>query len=431
MTREELYSLVWSKPMIKLAEEFKVSGSYLARVCTLLNVPRPTRGYWALLAVGKAPNAIPLPDPRPGDPMSWVRDGENIPSLKPRAPASDIPRPKAVIKVPKNSIHGLIREGREHFDVARVRDDDPYLKPAKKLLVDVTCSRDCLDKALGFANDLFIAFESRGHRVVLAPSNERLSRAQIEERESNSNQRAYGRYPSLWSPHRPTVVYIGTVAFGLAIVEMSEEALMRYVNGKYIRDADYAPPKLSRRSVDHSWTTTRDMPSGRLRLFVYCPYHRVKWSHNWQATKRSDIGGQISEIVKTVEGSAQEIVSKLEEAGRQAEIERQRWEEQQDKYRKDEDRRQIEKSIEDSKGHLRQIIQRWSSLLEVERFLEGVDARSAQLMAEERDQVQQRLKLAREFLGNVDPLQFFLGWKTPTERYQPRYELDHELPAQS
>ncbi|OIQ80396.1 hypothetical protein GALL_378540 [mine drainage metagenome] len=32
ITREEFYELVWSTPMIKVAEKFDVSGSYLARV---------------------------------------------------------------------------------------------------------------------------------------------------------------------------------------------------------------------------------------------------------------------------------------------------------------------------------------------------------------------------------------------------------------
>lgn len=55
ISREELYKLVWAEPMTKVAARFDVSGSYLARMCTLLNVPRPERGYWAKMAVGKAP----------------------------------------------------------------------------------------------------------------------------------------------------------------------------------------------------------------------------------------------------------------------------------------------------------------------------------------------------------------------------------------
>ncbi len=80
VSREELYQLVWSKPMIKVAEQLGVSGSYMARVCTLLNVPRPERGYWAKLAVEKAPTKTPLPEARPGDQPHWSNNGETPPT---------------------------------------------------------------------------------------------------------------------------------------------------------------------------------------------------------------------------------------------------------------------------------------------------------------------------------------------------------------
>lgn len=60
VSREELYELVWSIPMTKVAEKFSVSGSYMARVCSVLNVPHPERGYWAKLEVGKAPASMKL-----------------------------------------------------------------------------------------------------------------------------------------------------------------------------------------------------------------------------------------------------------------------------------------------------------------------------------------------------------------------------------
>ena len=47
VSREELYGLVWSEPMTKVAARYEVSSSFLARVCARLNVPRPPRGYWA------------------------------------------------------------------------------------------------------------------------------------------------------------------------------------------------------------------------------------------------------------------------------------------------------------------------------------------------------------------------------------------------
>ncbi len=39
ISREELYELVWTTPMTKAAEKFKVSGSYLARVPTFALLP--------------------------------------------------------------------------------------------------------------------------------------------------------------------------------------------------------------------------------------------------------------------------------------------------------------------------------------------------------------------------------------------------------
>ena len=90
-------------------------------------------------------------------------------------------------------------------------------------------------------------------------------------------------YSHLWSPQRPTVVYLGSIAFGLAAIEMSESTVLCYINGKYVRDSDHKPPKT--RYADHSWTTTRDMPCGRLRLVVYAPYRDVSWSLLFQESK--------------------------------------------------------------------------------------------------------------------------------------------------
>lgn len=52
-TRKELYDLVWSKPMTKVAAELGVSDVALHKVCKKHRVPAPGRGYWAKLAAGK------------------------------------------------------------------------------------------------------------------------------------------------------------------------------------------------------------------------------------------------------------------------------------------------------------------------------------------------------------------------------------------
>ena len=419
-SREELYQLVWSKPMIKVAEQLGVSGSYMARVCTVLNVPRPERGYWAKLAVGKAPTKTPLPDARPGDQLHWSNDGTIPPSPPIRQQQPPVQR-KARIRIPKTYIHPLIRGAKGHFDNSRPVDEGGYLKPFKKLLVDVTASKTCIEKALEFANELFNAFESAGHRVVIAPNGEHVSRATIDEREVQDKPRDRYHYSNLWSPYRPTVVYIGSLAIGLAVIEMSESALLRYVDGKYIRESDYTPPKASRHYANHTWTTTRDIPSGRLRLVAYSPYWRVHWSIDWQDTKKTSLHSALKSIVKSVEESSIELIAKLEEADRKAEIARLEHLAAEERRRREEDRRQIEKSVQESQEHLGQIIQQWSSVMSVAGFLTGVEQSAFDLTEEERAPVLERLKLAREFLGTQAPLNFFMAWTTPAERYQPRF----------
>jgi hypothetical protein len=61
ISRRDLYNRVWSTPMSKLARELDISDVGLAKACRRHNIPRPPRGYWAKLAVGKAPPKPALP----------------------------------------------------------------------------------------------------------------------------------------------------------------------------------------------------------------------------------------------------------------------------------------------------------------------------------------------------------------------------------
>jgi len=60
-SREDLYGAVWSKPMMKLAEEFGISGRGLAKLCERLKVPVPPRGYWRKFSLGQSIKKTPLP----------------------------------------------------------------------------------------------------------------------------------------------------------------------------------------------------------------------------------------------------------------------------------------------------------------------------------------------------------------------------------
>lgn len=60
LTRGELYELVWSIPIVKLADEFGVSDRGLSKICERNQVPVPGRGYWAKLESGQKVTKTPL-----------------------------------------------------------------------------------------------------------------------------------------------------------------------------------------------------------------------------------------------------------------------------------------------------------------------------------------------------------------------------------
>ena len=136
--------------MLTLARRFKVSGSYFARVCTVLNVLRPERGHWAKLAVGKAPAPEPLPEARAGDQTDWSTGGRlgSLPviSRSPRIQSAASASPL------KSRMHGLLIGAEVHFEKTRAIDDGAYLKPYKKMLVDVLASKACLRQAANRAS---------------------------------------------------------------------------------------------------------------------------------------------------------------------------------------------------------------------------------------------------------------------------------------
>jgi hypothetical protein len=65
LTRDDLYELVWSKPMSELAKDFGISDVALAKRCKGLGIPVPGRGYWARLDAGQTPHRPKLPEREP------------------------------------------------------------------------------------------------------------------------------------------------------------------------------------------------------------------------------------------------------------------------------------------------------------------------------------------------------------------------------
>jgi len=413
LSREALYELVWAEPMLKVAEKFGVSSSYLARVCTALNVPRPERGYWAKVGAGHKIAVPPLPPAQRGDVVEWIQ-GESVaagPICAMRPPErSDDP---AAVSHPSR-LHGLVARVKPLFEAGRLSYDLEYLKPAKRLLPDLVVSKGALDKALEFANSLFTALEARGHRVVIAGAGDKLSRAEVDEREA-TGKRGVPNYRNHWSPNRPTVAYFGDLAIGLTIFELSESVEMRYVGGKYIRESDYVPPRRAR-LADYTWTSTRDAASGRLCLQAYSPYWVAKWQRQWREEKARTLGADVDRIVRELEGNAPEVRRLVEEGERAAELERQRRDADFERWQLQEAERHREQMREESRKELLAAIEEWAQVKRIETFLEDLANRLELMTGDERVALARRINEARQLLGSSNAADYLLHWRSPEER---------------
>ena len=107
-------------------------------------------------------------------------------------------------------------------------------------------------------------------------------------------------------------------------------------------------------------------------------------------------------------------IRRLMIAADEAAAQRQReWEEQWERYRRKEDERFVAKALSDSQQQLSEIMEKWAKAMAVEGFFAEAEKRLEHIDDERRPHLEQRLKLARSLIGNLDPLDFNASWIAP------------------
>jgi hypothetical protein len=409
VSREDLYGLVWAKPMLRVAEQFGVSSSYMARVCEQLHVPRPERGYWAKLEAGKAPGMPRLPVAPPGVPISWSPGiALNGPITR---PVSSGVRPLRSGRAQMAQVHQLLAGAREHFTKGRTSRECGYLKPSKWHLPDLTVTEASLETALSLANSLYQQLEVVGGRVVLAPGGYEFRRAKVGELEDGSEI----NYNNLWSPGRCTVVYFDDLAIGLSIGEIAEVVEARYVKGEYYREGSPEAEKARKSQYIHSWTTKKAFATGRLFLVAYSPYHVAKWEHRWTEKAAGDLGGRVHAICSFLRKSVDEISGLVARGEEQARLKRETWERERREYELQQERARREKAREASKTQLLEIFRRWNEAAQIRQFLEEASTLAVSLDDLARARYQARLIEARAILPELDLTKALMAWVPPGE----------------
>lgn len=66
LSRQELYDLVWSEPLLRLSKKYCISDNGLRKRCKSMNIPLPPNGYWQKIRYGKPVKKLKLPKENSG-----------------------------------------------------------------------------------------------------------------------------------------------------------------------------------------------------------------------------------------------------------------------------------------------------------------------------------------------------------------------------
>lgn len=176
-TREELYDLVWSEPMLSLSKIYNISDVGLRKICIRMSIPLPAAGHWQKLKFGKKVFKLPLTQNYKGEQeVSLSQRDESTPfpirgesplsvlihqiqsdkSLKLTVPEK-LTNPDKLIIAAKNNLLG--QKPDSHTYLGRVccsRDN-----------LDIRVSKDHVLRALRFMDTLIKALRVRGHDVII------------------------------------------------------------------------------------------------------------------------------------------------------------------------------------------------------------------------------------------------------------------------
>ncbi len=165
LSRRELYELVWTQPIQRLAKEYGLSDVGLAKICHRLEVPTPPRGYWQKLAKGLPVEREPLPALTPDSVDLWRVETDEAPTEKALPAPLDV-IPAIVVGNDLRSAHAVTSELGKLITGPR-RPDDPVHAVRGRSQATIRVSPEMKRRALLALDALFHAAEARGHVVLL------------------------------------------------------------------------------------------------------------------------------------------------------------------------------------------------------------------------------------------------------------------------
>lgn len=160
LTRQELYDLVWTTPMIDLAKQFSLSDNGLRKVCRKHAIPVPKMGYWQKARYGNPPLKTPLPPSKRNEVVAiniLPRSKENLEPVL-------IVKESIVVPEVIERFHPLVQKTQKLFAKGHV-DRGRTRSFRDEVALDMSVSLDQLPRACRIMDVVLKVLEQNGAKV--------------------------------------------------------------------------------------------------------------------------------------------------------------------------------------------------------------------------------------------------------------------------
>lgn len=320
----------------------------------------------------------------------------------------------------KTTEHPLLRGMESLIRVARYKTKEGYLKPNKKIIPDIFVTDACVEKAVSFANTLFRKLQKEGYQVNLTGYRDcGLTNPEYDLYEDASKSR---RFKDIWSPWKHTVFDVDGVKYGIKVFETLVEETSIYVGGEYIRKSLYTPDLQKKFRFHHTWETEKDFATGRLCLMLYS---YGDWAYRWTETKGQRLEAQIPNVLEVIKNKAPELLVTNERLRKEEEQKAKEREEAFKRWEIECEQKLIRDATNKSKEWIEKIIANWSSAVGKHDFFDSVERAINLQDTSRKEYLLERVRLAKDLIGTIDPLDFLAKWETPDEIAKNMREKTH------
>ncbi|NCO62439.1 MAG: hypothetical protein COW66_13200 [Flavobacteriaceae bacterium CG18_big_fil_WC_8_21_14_2_50_34_36] len=173
-TRQELYKLVWEKPLTHIAKELGYSDNDIRKVCIKHNIPLPKAGYWSKLKHNKKVKKSPLP--KTDDQTTKINFKSEIDNEK-GSLHSELSRLKQNIAqdeslnltVPENLLKPdpLIKSTKAYYkELKSASNRNRNFYEERKGVISISVSNSLFSRAIRFMDSFVKLFKKRGHQII-------------------------------------------------------------------------------------------------------------------------------------------------------------------------------------------------------------------------------------------------------------------------